>query len=74
MVFELFCFNLHILFQSLNEGLIDIDCSWNSFRNRGGAALLSCLAVSHYLIIEVDLDYEGFYINTCLEFSSNFQL
>jgi len=33
-------------FQALNEGLLDLDLSWNSIRNRGAAALLSSLNVS----------------------------
>jgi hypothetical protein len=53
-------------FQSLNEGLIDIDCSWNSFRNRGGAALLSSLAVRSLIIFVFSDQRSG---NTKLAFN-----
>lgn len=41
-------YRLYLIFQALNEGLLDLDLSWNSLRNKGAETIANALIVSKF--------------------------
>jgi len=42
-------FSFAFFFQSVNEGIVDLDLSWNCLRKQGAAAIVGCLRVINCL-------------------------